>query len=286
MKTLASKPCLEFLRREARTLKSKHKTLDISTCKIIGHFDTSFHRLTNDEIFARKFSILDAQRVTARQYGFASCKRLKLFIQKSTTQSTEFDPVLRCKLLRRKSMHDALLKRAKKKKTNTNRSYERFVEESQAMLEKIYEKYGWPGPQIVGRDGAEACFWLGLSSYKNSKFQYQSAMLMKDSLPKGEMYGIEYAITIDRWLCLSYKPTIFGSVNDYNQDSGLVEFTNDVVNFDSLNKRRAEVGLPNFEEANKELRNRAKAQKWPEDSQEDWKNMKRKWAIKGGYISA
>lgn len=286
MKTLANKPCLEFLRREARTLKSKHQIQDIPACKIIGHFDTSFHRLTNDEIFDSKFSILDAQRVTARQYGFASWRRLKLFVQKSTKQSPDYDPALRHELLRRKSMHDALLKRARKKKKNAFGSYEKFVNESQAMLATLYEKHGWPGPQLVGRDGSEACYWLGLSSYKNSKFQYQSAMLMKDSLPKGELYGIEYAITIDRWLCLSYKPTLFGSVNDFNQESGLVEFTSDVVDPENLNKRRAEVGLPNFEDANRELKIRASTQKWPHDTQADWEKMKRQWALKGGYISA
>ena len=285
MKFLPKQPSLEFLNREARALKLQHRTKDESVCKTIGHFDTSFHGLKNDEIFARKFSILDAQRVTARQYGFASWRRLKLFVQKSTSQTNDYNPELRDMLLRRKVMLDALAKRAKKKKPDGRERYREFIDESQAIIKEIYKKYGWPGPQIVGRDGAEACYWLGLSSSKNSKFLRESAMLLENSLPKGECSGIDYAITIDRWLMLSYKPTLFGSVVDFNQDSGIVEYTSDVVDPDNLNKRRSEVGLQIFEEANRELRERLTKEKRPNYKQADWEKMKRQWALKGGYVS-
>ena len=53
------------------------------------------------------FSILDAQRVIARQYGFASWRRLKLFIQKSTQQSADYDPALAEQLTRRNAMRIA-----------------------------------------------------------------------------------------------------------------------------------------------------------------------------------
>ena len=55
------------------------------------------------------FSILDAQRVIARQYGFASWRRLKLFIQKSTQQSADYDPALAEQLTRRNAMRIAPL---------------------------------------------------------------------------------------------------------------------------------------------------------------------------------
>ena len=132
MKFLPTQPSLEFLSREARELKSQHRAKDNSVCKTIGHFDTSFHGLKNDEIFARKFSILDAQRVTARQYGFASWRRLKLFVQKSTNQANDYNTELRDVLLSRKIMLDALAKRAKKKKPDGRERYIEFIDESQS----------------------------------------------------------------------------------------------------------------------------------------------------------
>ena len=285
MKILPEQPNIEFLRREARTLKAQHRAQDNSVYKLIGHFDTSFHGLDQQQLFARKFSILDAQRVKARQYGFASWRRLKLFVQKASVQSSDFNETLRLELLQRNKMREALLRRAKNKKYNAKSRFEEFNDESKAILEKVFDQYGWPGPQVVGRDGAEACFWLGLTDSSNSQFQYKSTNLMKDSLPKGECHGIQYAITIDRWLCLSYQPTLFGSFNDFNEESGYVEYTSDVVDPKNLNKRRAEVGLPNFEADNRELRQRAIDRKWPEYKQSDWEKMKRQWALKGGYIS-
>jgi len=286
MKTLPELPNLEFLRREARTLRAQHRAKDKSVCEIIGHFDTSFHDLVDDEIFARKFSIIDAQRVTARQYSFASWRRLKLFVKKATVQTSAFNATLRDDLIRRNMMREALVRRVKNKKPGARKALEDFIDESHATLQSIYSHYGWPGPQIVGRDGTEACFWLGVTHSKNAEFQHETAMLMKDSLPKGECYGIKYAITIDRWLCLSYQPTVYGSFNDFNKESGCVEYSSDVIDPRNLNKRRAEVGLPNFEAANQELRQRATEQKWPKEEQATWEEMKRQWAVDGGYIAA
>lgn len=285
MKHLPQNPSFEYLRREARGLRAKHRSKDISVFKIIGHFDTSFHGLDQDEVFARKFSIIDAQRVTARQYCFASWRRLKLFVQKETEKTSAYNPVLRQDLLRRNEMRLALIRRAKDKRPGSQESLRTFNEESQEIVRKIYERFGWPGPQLVRRDGLEACYWLAVSHSGNSKFQYECAMLMKEALPKGECYGLEYAVTIDRWLCLSYKPTIYGCFNDFNVETGRVEYTKDFIDPVNINKRRAEVGLPNFEAANQDLHVRSTAQKWPRFTKADWEKMKRQWSLEGGYIS-
>ena len=285
MKHLPENPSFEFLRREARTLRAKHRARDKSVSEIIGHYDTSFHALSPDEVFSRKFSIIDAQRVTARQYCFASWRRLKLFVQKANEITEEYNPILREELLRRNSIRKALMRRAKNRKAGARESLYRFTEESQEFVQDIYRQYGWPGPQIVGRDGTEACFWVGVSHSNNSKFQLESAKQMKEALPKGECYGVEYAIVIDRWLCLSYKPTIYGCFNDFNEETGRVENTSDVIDPKNLNKRRAEVGLPDFDASNRELNQLAAERKYPQDTEIEWKKMKRKWALEGGYIS-
>jgi len=76
----------------------------------IGHFDTSMHGLSDEAIFDMNFSINDAQRVTAREYSFSSWARLKLFVQKSSQASDEFDAELSATILKRKARYDGLLK--------------------------------------------------------------------------------------------------------------------------------------------------------------------------------
>ena len=108
---------------------------------------------------------------------------------------------------------------------------------------------------------------------------------MKEALPRGECYGHAYAITIDRWLCLSYRPQIYGSFNDFNEETGRVEYSSDVIDPKNLNKRRAEVGLGNFDAENRKLNSLATLQKWPRHSQSEWESKKRQWALEGGHIS-
>ena len=285
MKYLPEKPSFEHLRREARELRAKHRARDKSVFEIIGHYDTSFHGLSPEEVFSRNFSIIDAQRVTARQYCFASWRRLKLFVKKSTEQTAEYQPRLRKKLLRRNDMRKALIRRAKDGRAGSMESLNRFDLESQEVVRNIYERYGWPGPQVVGRDGTEACYWLAVSRSSHSTFQHACAEIMEKALPRGECYGHPYAITIDRWLCLSYRPQIYGSFNDFNEASGRVEHGGDVVDPRNLNKRRAEVGLPDIDAYNRELDTLATSHKWHRPSKSEWESRKRQWALNGGHIS-
>ena len=70
MKNLPERPNLQFLLREAKSLKSAHRNGEKGICATIGHFDTSLHGLSDEAIFDTRFSILDAQRFKGREYCF------------------------------------------------------------------------------------------------------------------------------------------------------------------------------------------------------------------------
>jgi len=285
MKSLPKQPNLAYLQREARTLRAKHRARDKSITGVIGHYDTSFHGLSQEEVFARKFSIIDAQRVTARLYCFASWRRLKLFVQSTTVKTDKYDPRLRYTLLRRMEARAELIRRTKDHKDDSTDSIYEFDVASQNIVKHIYDCYGWPGPQLVGRDGAEACYCLALSHSANSQFQYACAMLMKDALPRGECPGNLYAFTVDRWLCLSYQPQIYGSFKDFNLEIGRVEYGNNVIDPGNLNKRRAEVGLRDIDVVNNELDAQLIERKRSKYGHHEWETRKRQLALKHGYIS-
>ena len=287
MKILPDVPNLEHLRREARALKARHRARDNAVCELIGHFDTSLHNLTSDAIFARKFSILDAQRVTARLYSFSSWTRLKLFVNKSTQRTDEYDPSLRSQLLQREQVRRALLKHAKKKKWKygTKERWDEFNQGSGELLRSIYRERNWPGTNIVGRDCSEACYMLAANHTYDSDFQYLTAEMLKEAMAQGECYGVAYASIIDRCLELSYKPSIFGTSLKFNVETGRVEHSKNVVDKNNLNKRRAEVGLEDFDKANHEMIRELIRTRNLTTDRDDWESYKRNVALKGGYIA-
>lgn len=81
MKSLTQKPNLEFLKKEAKALRAAHREGHPACCALIRRFDISFKTKTDAEILAGKFSINDAQRIVAREYGYTSWASLKHFIE-------------------------------------------------------------------------------------------------------------------------------------------------------------------------------------------------------------
>jgi ubiquinone/menaquinone biosynthesis C-methylase UbiE len=81
VKSLPKKPNLEFLKKEAKALRSLHKQGDVSCCELIRQYDASFKSKTGAEIISATFSINDAQRIIAREYGYSSWATLKQYIE-------------------------------------------------------------------------------------------------------------------------------------------------------------------------------------------------------------
>ncbi len=81
MKSLPDKPDLEFLKKEAKSLRNSHRQGDVSCCEILRKYDTSYQAKSDTEILTKKFSINDAQRIIAREYGYTSWAILKRYIE-------------------------------------------------------------------------------------------------------------------------------------------------------------------------------------------------------------
>jgi len=81
MKSLPKKPNLEFLKKQAKALRTLHRQQDPSCCSLIRQLDTSFSNKSDSEILDQHFSINDAQRIIAREYGYSSWATLKQYIQ-------------------------------------------------------------------------------------------------------------------------------------------------------------------------------------------------------------
>ena len=81
MKSLPKKPNLDFLKKEAKNLRALHQQRSDQCLSSIRQFDTSFRKKSDSEIFNIKFTLNDAQRILAREYGYSSWATLKHYIQ-------------------------------------------------------------------------------------------------------------------------------------------------------------------------------------------------------------
>jgi ubiquinone/menaquinone biosynthesis C-methylase UbiE len=81
MKSLPSKPNLEFLKKDAKALRTSHRRGDRSSCERIRLHNKTYKKKTDAEILVGKFSINDAQRIVAREYGYTSWATMKEYIE-------------------------------------------------------------------------------------------------------------------------------------------------------------------------------------------------------------
>lgn len=106
----------------------------------------------------------------------------------------------------------------------------------------IVRQYGWPSPELVGRDGAEAAFFI--VQHSNLAFQKEMLPLVERAYRSGGLSGQSYALLLDRVLVGEGKPQVYGTqakrFEEWKEEEVALEPIEDEANVD---KRRAKVGL-------------------------------------------
>lgn len=106
----------------------------------------------------------------------------------------------------------------------------------------IVRQYGWPSPELVGRDGAEAAFLI--VQHAELAFQKEMLPLVEKAYRSGGLSGQSYALLLDRVLVGEGKPQVYGTqakrFEEWKGQEPALEPIEDEANVD---KRRAEVGL-------------------------------------------
>jgi hypothetical protein len=112
-------------------------------------------------------------------------------------------------------------------------------------MKNIVKRYGWPGPDLVGRDGADAAFLLVQHS-PDLAFQLAMLPLVHKSYESGKLSAWSYALLLDRVLTREGKRQIYGmAVDHWSGKEAVLYPIEDEVNVD---KRRAKIGLPPLRE--------------------------------------
>jgi ubiquinone/menaquinone biosynthesis C-methylase UbiE len=81
MKSLPKHPNLEFLKKEAKALRVLHRQGDSACCDRLRDNDTAYKKQSDTDILNARFSINDAQRIVAREYGYSSWATLKRYVE-------------------------------------------------------------------------------------------------------------------------------------------------------------------------------------------------------------
>ena len=203
---------------------------------------------------------------------------------------TPSDIKLRNTVLNRYKDLESLRKAYKSKQGDYKSKLDQLQElslQSTQSLREAFERHGWPGPDVVGPDCAEALAYVSANATYDADFQNESTRLMGEALPEGGICAHWYARLRDRYLVLSNRPTIYGSSFDaYLDDDGafkLMEY--EVVDPDNLNKRRAQVGFESVEDERLRFAKQAVEENWPLRTYEQCVKSFESISIEGGYQS-
>jgi hypothetical protein len=114
-------------------------------------------------------------------------------------------------------------------------------------MKSIVRRYGWPGAELVGRDGEDAAFLL--VQHADLALQKEMLPFVEKSYRSGGLSGQSYALLLDRVRVGEGKPQVYGTqakrIEEWKGQEPVLQPIEDESNVD---KRRAEVGLPPLSE--------------------------------------
>lgn len=144
-------------------------------------------------------------------------------------------------------------------------------------LETIIAETGWPTPQLVGDDGAEAAWLIAQHAIGLPQFQRKCLGLLKAAVAAGRAPAWQMAMMLDRILTYEGRPQVYGTSFDWD-DGGQLS-PQPIQDPDGVDQRRMDVGLEPLEAAIAKLRARDAAQPRPADLTERRRCMD-EWACK------
>jgi hypothetical protein len=107
-------------------------------------------------------------------------------------------------------------------------------------MKEIVKRYGWPGPELVGQDGAYDAFLL-LQHSPDLAFQTAMLPLVRKSYENGKLSAWNYALLVDRVRVRAGRLQVYGmSLNHWAGQEPILDPIEDEANVD---KRRAKIGL-------------------------------------------
>ena len=155
-------------------------------------------------------------------------------------------------------------------------------DENAALLTRVFDDIGWPGRREYGDDGAGAAFLILQHAIGHPDLQRRGLTLLLDAIPEGQANPLDVAYLSDRISIFEGGAQTFGTQFDWDANGQLSPAA--VRDPETLDERRASVGLPPIAETIAHMRASAAAegQTAPADLTER-RAAYEAWARKAGW---
>jgi hypothetical protein len=118
-------------------------------------------------------------------------------------------------------------------------------------LRAILEEIGWPGPRLVGEDGAAAAWLIVQHAIGDPSLMRLGLTLLKQAAP-GDVPRWQLAMLEDRICAFEGRPQIYGTQYDWDHNGAINPLP--IADPDRVNERRHSVGLGALEENTRRMR--------------------------------
>lgn len=130
--------------------------------------------------------------------------------------------------------------------------------ENAALLLRAFDAIGWPGRRDYGDDGAGAAFLILQHAIGHPELQRRGLALILDAIPEGQANPLDAAYLSDRIAMFEGREQTFGTQFDWDANGQLSPAP--VRDPETLDERRASVGLPPIAETIAHMRANAAAE--------------------------
>lgn len=130
--------------------------------------------------------------------------------------------------------------------------------ENAALLERVFDAMGWPGRSKLGDEGAAAAFFILQHAISRPDLQRRGLALMLEAIPAGDANVLDAAYLTDRIAVMEGGAQTFGTQFDWDGQGLLSPAA--IAEPETVDERRASVGLPPLAELIAHMRARAAAE--------------------------
>ena len=131
-------------------------------------------------------------------------------------------------------------------------------DENAALLTRVFDDIGWPGRREYGDDGAGAAFLILQHAIGHPDLQRRGLTLLLDAIPEDQANPLDVAYLSDRISIFEGGAQTFGTQFDWDANGQLSPAA--VRDPETLDERRASVGLPPMAETIAHMRADAAAE--------------------------
>ncbi|MER6577288.1 DUF6624 domain-containing protein [Nonomuraea sp. NPDC001023] len=157
------------------------------------------------------------------------------------------NPALRAELLKMLKADQGL-----RTLESSQEDWDRTEKANTERLRQILDAYGWPGYELVGKDGAQAAWALVQHADRDLAFQRRGLEMMRRAVDDGDADPSDLAYLVDRVRVAEKKPQVYGTQWETTPE-GRWRPRTPIEDEARVDERRAEVGLKPLKDYLKEL---------------------------------